>query len=127
MRRTSEPMVRLALGGIALTLAWNALAAPHHKTHTKHRSGKTISVAEARAAAARKEQLRQKLSRLHHHMHEVRAAIHNAKVQEHRITENIDVVQGRIDHTKRRIETVNARLDRLSEAHVQVVNRLQAT
>lgn len=98
----------------------------------RHGSGKkvsshSVSAEEARAAAARKEQIRQHLASVKKHMHDVQVKLNVAKRKEHQITETIDVVQGRIDTTKKTLRRVNHRLTELTNLHVQAVARLTRT
>jgi len=117
--------IGMGLWGIAgVLLAQSGSTAP-----PKHRSkkGKVISHAEAQAAIARKEQLRHKLSGLKSQMHSVQATIHTQKVKEHKITENIGTVEGRISDTRASLGRVRGRLHVLDREHTQVTNRLEAT
>lgn len=116
---------RVAAVCIALSLAFSAMAAPpkHRKKASKH----FASAQEARIASAKKAQLRNKLRGLSKHMHQVRAKIHQAKVKENIITENIGTVEARITKTKANIHRVNNRLDALDQRHDKVVAHLEAT
>jgi len=97
----------------------------HGSKHTTN--NRSVSAEEAKAAAARKEQIRQHLANVRNHMHDVRVKIIQARKKEHVITENIDVVQGRIDTTKATLRRVNHRLSVLTNLHVAVVSRLSRT
>lgn len=102
-------------------------AAPPKHGHGKHTKGKVLSASEAKAAAARKEQLRRKLGGLHQQMHSVKAKIHSQKIKEHAITENIGTVEGRIARTRDSLGKVKGHLRLLDQQHTQVVNRLDET
>ncbi len=117
----------LVIGLACMLFPISVIAGPptHHKAKSKKRS--VISSAEARAAIARKEQLRRKLSGLHNHMHTVRAKIHTVKVKEYYITENIGTVEGRISRTRATLGHVRSHLRILDRQHTKVVNRLAAT
>ncbi len=99
-----------------------------HSTGSSSRShNRSVSAEEARAAAARKEQIRQHLINVRNHMHDVRVKILQAKKKEHQITEKIEVVQGRIDITKATLRKVDRRLSSLTNLHVAAVARLSKT
>src|SRR5690242_13183098 len=82
-------------------------APPKHGQKRGRRAHKpVISAQEAQAAIRRKAQLRQKLHGLSGHIHQVRAKIHHAKVQENQITENIQTVEARIARTRSNLARV---------------------
>ena len=100
----------------------------HSSGHTtKKGSGHTPTAEEAKAAAARQEQIRQNLLKVKNHMHDVKAKLQTAKRKEAQITENIDVVQGRINTTKSTLRQINRKLNDLTNRHVQAVAKLTRT
>lgn len=119
LQRTTGILLSVAV------LAASATAGPRH-SHKKSASH-NVSAEEARAAAAKREQLGKNLGHLKSHIHEVRKKIQEAKQKESRITETIDQVQTRIDTTKATLRRVNHRLTELTTQHVEVVARLQQT
>jgi murein DD-endopeptidase MepM/ murein hydrolase activator NlpD len=108
-----------------------AASLPGHAQRRKH-SGKkasshSVSAEEAKAAAAKKEQIRQHLAGVRKHIHDVRVKLEIARQKEHQINETIGEVQSRIDTTKSTLSRVNHRLTVLTTMHVQMVARLTRT
>jgi murein DD-endopeptidase MepM/ murein hydrolase activator NlpD len=100
----------------------------HSGAHTAKKSGgHTPTAEEAKAAAARQEQIRQHLLKVKNHMHDVKVKLQTAKRKEAQITETIDVVQGRINTAKSTLRQINHKLSDLSNRHVQAVARLTRT
>ncbi len=121
-------IIRVAAVGMLFTLLTVVgFSAPPRHHRAKKRKGSVISSSQARAAIARKEQLRRKLTGLHTHMHNVRAKIHQVKAQEHHITENISTVEGRISQTRTRLGRVRSHLRILDRQHTKLVNHLAVT
>jgi len=97
------------------------------KHHSKKTASHNVSAEEAKSAAAKKEQIRQHLARVHKHIQDVRKKLVIAQKKEQQINETIDQVQSRIDTTKATLNRVNHRLTELTSLHVQMVARLTRT
>lgn len=102
-------------------------AAPSRKRPKSRGGGKVISAQEARAANARKVQLRNQLHGLTKKMRSVKATIHEAKVKEDRIEENIETVEGRISATRAKLNRTYNRLKELENRRDLVTKRLADT
>ena len=131
MRRFLPLLLSISLLFAAEIFPLQHTAAQRHKGsgkgQTKKGNSHAPSADEARAAAARQEQIRKHLEDVRKHMHDVRVKIKTVKRQEAQITETIDVVQGRIDTTRATLKRINRRLTDLSNRHVQAVARLSRT
>ncbi|HZP84299.1 MAG TPA: peptidoglycan DD-metalloendopeptidase family protein [Chthonomonadaceae bacterium] len=124
--------LRLALGGALVALLLGAaISAPSHgakhKKPGKRATKRVLSAQEARVASVRKAQLRRKLRGMSSHIHQVRAKIHHAKVQENQISESIQTVEARLERTRRNLARTDARLEVLDAQHTRTVKRLEAT
>jgi murein DD-endopeptidase MepM/ murein hydrolase activator NlpD len=112
----------------ALLAAWilapaSAVAPPHHR----HRPSRHVfSASEGHAARKRKAELARKLKAMHGHMRQVKAKIHHAAAQEHKISETLGTVQARLARTRERLVQVDDRLADLDSEHSETVSRLDA-